>query len=74
MLAQAEEMDFDTVIIGSGIAGAFAAWDAAQRGLSILLIEREDFGGGTSAHSLKILHGSVRYLQHLDFVRLRESC
>ena len=49
------------------------AWDAAQRGLSVALLERGDFGGATSAESLKVVHGGVRYLQHLDIVRVRES-
>lgn len=64
---------FDLVVIGGGLFGAFAAWDAAQRGLSVALIERGDFGGATSAHSFKIVHGGIRYLQHADVVRLRES-
>ncbi|MGI9260486.1 MAG: FAD-dependent oxidoreductase, partial [Woeseiaceae bacterium] len=64
---------YDTVIIGGGITGACAAWDAAQRGLRVLLLERGDFGGATSAQSLKILHGGIRYLQHLDIKRLRSS-
>ena len=65
---------FDLVVIGGGIAGACAAWDASLRGLRVALIERTDFGAGASAHSLKVLHGGIRYLQHLDIVRLRESC
>lgn len=64
----------DVVVIGAGITGACAAWDATARGLRTILIERNDFGGGTSAHSLKILHGGIRYLQHLDLRRLRDSC
>jgi glycerol-3-phosphate dehydrogenase len=65
---------FDLVVIGGGIAGACAAWDATLRGLRVALVERADFGAGASAHSLKVLHGGIRYLQHLDIVRLRESC
>jgi glycerol-3-phosphate dehydrogenase len=65
---------FDLVVIGAGIGGACAAWDAAMRGLRVALLERSDFGSGASAHSLKILHGGIRYLQHLDIARLRESC
>jgi uncharacterized membrane protein len=55
---------FDVAVIGGGIAGACAAWDAALRGLKVALIERSDFGAATSAHSLKVLHGGIRYLQH----------
>ncbi len=65
---------FDVLVIGAGIGGACTAWDAALRGLKVALIDRADFGGSTSAHSLKVLHGGIRYLQHLDITRLRESC
>jgi glycerol-3-phosphate dehydrogenase len=65
---------FDVVVIGGGIAGACTAWDAALRGLRVALVERGDFGGATSSHSLKVAHGGIRYLQHLDVARLRESC
>ena len=65
--------NFDVVVVGGGICGAAAAWDAAQRGLSVALLERGDFSGATSAESLKVVHGGIRYLQHLDVVRVRES-
>jgi glycerol-3-phosphate dehydrogenase len=65
--------EFDLIVIGGGICGAAVAWDAAQRGLAVALLERGDFGGGTSAESLKVVHGGIRYLQHLDVVRVRES-
>jgi glycerol-3-phosphate dehydrogenase len=64
---------FDVLVVGGGIHGAFAAWDAALRGLSVALIDRSDFGGGASANSLKVIHGGLRYLQQLDFGRMRES-
>ena len=73
-LAQLSRGTFDLVVIGGGIAGACAAWDASLRGLTVALIERADFGSGASAHSLKVLHGGIRYLQHFDIPRLRESC
>lgn len=72
-LAALAGREFDVVVVGGGITGAAAAWDAAQRGLSVALLERGDFGGATSAESLKVVHGGVRYLQHLDVVRVRES-
>jgi glycerol-3-phosphate dehydrogenase len=65
---------FDVLVIGGGIGAACAAWDAAQRGLKVALVERLDFGSATSAQSFRMLHGGIRYLQHLDLVRLRESC
>jgi glycerol-3-phosphate dehydrogenase len=66
-------LEFDVVVVGGGICGAAAAWDAAQRGLSVALLERGDFGEATSANSLKVVHGGIRYLQHLDLARVRES-
>ena len=72
-LAALAGREFDVLVVGGGITGAATAWDAAQRGLSVALLERGDFGGGTSAESLKVVHGGVRYLQHLDVVRVRES-
>ena len=73
-LAALAARSFDVLVIGGGIGAACAAWDAALRGLSVALVERLDFGAGTSAQSFKMLHGGIRYLQHLDIVRLRESC
>ncbi|MEZ5934979.1 MAG: FAD-dependent oxidoreductase [Alphaproteobacteria bacterium] len=64
---------FDLVVIGGGVFGAAAAWDAAQRGLSVALIERGDFAGYTSANSFKVVHGGIRYLQHADLYRIRQS-
>jgi glycerol-3-phosphate dehydrogenase len=64
---------FDLVVVGGGIFGAAAALDAAQRGLSVALIERGDFAGATSAHSYKMIHGGIRYLQHADIARIRQS-
>lgn len=64
---------YDVLIIGGGIYGAAAAWDASLRGLSVALVEQNDFGGATSANSQKIIHGGLRYLQSLDVKRMRES-
>lgn len=62
---------FDVLIIGGGIYGAVAAWDAALRGLSVALIEQGDFGSATSQNSLKIVHGGLRYLQDGNLSRIR---
>jgi glycerol-3-phosphate dehydrogenase len=62
---------FDVLVIGGGIHGAIAAWDAALRGLSVALIERSDFGSATSQNSLKIIHGGLRYLQDGSLARVR---
>jgi len=62
---------FDILVIGGGIHGAITAWDAALRGVSVGLIERGDFGSGTSQNSLKIIHGGLRYLQDGNLSRIR---
>src|SRR5512134_780414 len=67
------EKEYDLVIIGGGIFGACAAWDAARRGLRVALLEKKDFSHATSANHLKMVHGGIRYMQHLDVVRVRES-
>ena len=72
-LSSLADREFDVVVIGGGIFGACAAWDAALRGLSVALIERRDFGSGASANSFKMVHGGIRYLQHADVYRIRES-
>jgi len=64
---------YDVIVVGAGIYGAAVAWDAALRGLKTAVIDRGDFGGATSANSLKTIHGGLRYLQQLDFARMRES-
>ncbi len=64
---------FDLLVIGGGIHGACTVREAARRGLSVALVERGDFGAATSHNSLKIVHGGLRYLQHADFRRTRES-
>ena len=64
---------YDLVVIGGGIYGACVAWDAVLRGLSTVLVEKQDFGAGTSSNSLKIIHGGFRYLQQVDLKRMRES-
>jgi glycerol-3-phosphate dehydrogenase len=66
--------EFDLLIAGAGIFGACAAWEASLRGYRVALIEREDFCSGVSANSYKIVHGGIRYIQHMDVVRVRSSC
>jgi len=63
----------DLLVIGGGAYGVCAAWEAARRGLVVALIERGDFGEATSSNSLHTMHGGLRYLQHLDIRRMRES-
>lgn len=71
--AEAAAGAYDLVVIGGGIHGACLTLEAARRGISTLLLERDDFGGATSWNSLRIVHGGLRYLQSLDLVRYRES-
>lgn len=62
---------FDVAIIGGGIIGCGIARDAALRGLRVALVEKRDFGGGTTAASTRIVHGGLRYLEMLDFRLVR---
>jgi glycerol-3-phosphate dehydrogenase len=73
-IEQLAREDFDVLVVGAGIFGACAAWDAACRGLRTAVIDRRDFGSGTSANSYKIVHGGIRYIQHADLLRVRSSC
>ncbi len=65
---------FDLAIIGGGILGAGIVRDAAMRGLSVALIEQNDFASGTSSASTKLIHGGLRYLQQFAFRLVAESC
>jgi glycerol-3-phosphate dehydrogenase len=65
--------EHDLLIVGGGIYGVTAAWDAAQRGLAVALIEAEDFGAGVSWNSLKTIHGGLRHLQRANVLQMRES-
>ncbi len=64
---------YDVIVIGGGITGACVAHDASLRGLHVALLEKDDFGMSTSAASSKLLHGGIRYLQKLQFGKVRES-
>src|SRR5690554_3489013 len=70
---QAARNTYDVIVIGGGILGCCHALEAAKRGLSVLLLERDDFGGATSWSSHRIIHGGLRYVQSLDFPRQLES-
>ncbi|MCA1578123.1 MAG: glycerol-3-phosphate dehydrogenase [Acidobacteria bacterium] len=65
--------NFDVIVIGAGINGAGIARDAAMRGLRVLLIDKGDVAGGTSAASTRLIHGGLRYLEHFGFGLVRES-
>ena len=76
LLARLRGGRFDLLVIGGGIVGAGVARDAAMRGLSVALIDQQDFAGGTSSKTSKLIHGGLRYLEHghvrLVFESLRE--
>lgn len=67
------QQQFDIIVVGAGVHGACAARDAALRGLTVALIDKGDICGQTSHNSLKIIHGGLRYLQHLNIKRTLES-
>jgi glycerol-3-phosphate dehydrogenase len=72
-LAALAGREHDVLVIGGGIYGAATAWDAAQRGLAVGLVEAADYGSGASWNSLKTIHGGLRHLQRGDVAGLRES-
>jgi glycerol-3-phosphate dehydrogenase len=72
-LASLEGDSFDLVVVGGGITGAGVALDAASRGYSVALLERDDFAAGTSSRSSKLIHGGLRYLQNFDLGLVREA-
>jgi glycerol-3-phosphate dehydrogenase len=72
-LARMAEDRFDVLVIGGGITGAGIALDAAARGYSVALVEKDDFAAGTSGRSSRLVHGGLRYLEHGDVGLVRES-
>ena len=64
---------FDAIIIGGGINGSAIAAECARRGLRVAMLEREDFGFGTTWRSTKLIHGGLRYLEHGDLRLVFES-
>jgi len=68
-----EKKEYDLIIIGGGITGAAVAYDAASRGLSVALLEKDDFGSKTSSATSKLIHGGLRYLANFELGLVRES-
>ena len=73
MESNAAAQVFDVLIVGGGINGVGIARDAAGRGLSTLLVERDDLASATSQWSTKLVHGGLRYLEHYEFRLVAES-
>lgn len=64
---------FDIAVIGGGINGCGIAADAALRGLSVILLEKNDIASKTSSCSTKLIHGGLRYLEHFNFSLVKKS-
>lgn len=64
---------YDLIVVGAGVNGLGIARDAALRGLSVALVEKEDIGSGTSSWSGRLVHGGLRYLEQGDIRLVRES-
>jgi len=64
---------FDVLVVGGGITGCGVALDAAARGLSVALVEKDDLASGTSSRSSKLVHGGLRYLQQKEFALVYEN-
>jgi glycerol-3-phosphate dehydrogenase len=65
--------ELDILIVGGGVVGAGAALDAVTRGLTVGLVEANDWAAGTSSRSSKLIHGGLRYLEMLDFALVQEA-
>ena len=64
---------FDLLVCGGGIYGAWTAYDAALRGLSVAIVEQDDWAAATSSASSKLIHGGLRYLETYDFKLVRKT-
>ncbi len=72
LLEEMESEPLDLLVIGGGITGAGIAWDARSRGLSVGLVEKGDYAGGTSSRSTKLIHGGLRYLKQMEIQLVKE--
>jgi len=72
-ISKCKDQVFDVLVIGGGINGSAIAYMAALNGLKVCLLEKDDFGSGTSSKSTKIVHGGLRYLENLEFPLVKEA-
>lgn len=68
-----ERRRFDLIVIGAGINGVAIARDAAMRGLTVLVLDKDDIASGTTSWSTRLIHGGLRYLEHAEIGLVRES-
>jgi glycerol-3-phosphate dehydrogenase len=68
-----DSIDCDILVVGGGINGAGIARDAAGRGLTVVLCEKDDLASHTSSASTKLIHGGLRYLEHYEFKLVRKA-
>lgn len=68
-----QDQQFDLLVCGGGIYGAWTAYDAALRGLRVAIVEQGDWASATSSASSKLIHGGLRYLESLDFKLVRKA-
>lgn len=69
----AQQLTCDVLVVGGGINGAGIARDAAGRGLSVILCEKDDLASHTSSASSKLIHGGLRYLEYYEFNLVRKA-
>jgi len=72
-MEQARKIDCDVLVVGGGINGVGIARDAAGRGLSVVLCEKDDLASHTSSASSKLIHGGLRYLEYYEFGLVRKA-
>jgi glycerol-3-phosphate dehydrogenase len=65
--------NWDVLVVGGGVNGLATAWDVALRGLRVAVIDKGDWGSGTSSWSSRLIHGGLKYLEHLEFGLVYES-
>jgi glycerol-3-phosphate dehydrogenase len=73
-LARLAREEFDLLVIGGGITGVAVARDASLRGFHTALVEKDDFGSGTSSRSTRLVHGGIRYLEYGEFKLVFDAC
>lgn len=73
LVAALESTRYDVLVIGGGVNGLAVAWDAALSGARVLVVDKGDWGSGTSSWSSRMIHGGLKYLEKLDISLVRES-